>query len=135
MKNNILKFTLGLVLLFVVGITFGQTQTAPAKEQSSSPAKPMTNDERADKQLKKLTERLTLTNDQQPKVRAILMSSLQQEEADKKTANGDMAKLKELNTKRDEKRKIDIKAILTPKQLEIYNTPVARPNPKPKPKN
>ena len=55
--------------------------------------------------------------------KALWMTSLKQTQSDKTTANGDQAKMKELQKQNDDTRKAGIRKILTPEQLKIYNTP------------
>lgn len=131
MKQTFLRLTLGLILLFVSGAVIAQTKTSTGTNEAAPPKKPLTTDEKADRQLKRITEKLTLTTDQQTKIRAIILVSINQEDADRKEANGDMEKLKALNRQRDEKKREEIKKILTPEQLKIYDAPVQKQIPPP----
>ena len=129
MKQTFLRLTLGLVLLFVSGAVFAQSKTTTGTNETVPPKKPLTTNEKADRQLKRITEKLKLTTDQQTKIRAIILVSITQEDADRKEANGDMEKLKGLNRQRDEKKKEEIKKILTPEQLKIYDAPIQKQGP------
>jgi hypothetical protein len=131
MKQTFLRLILGVMMLFAGGVVMAQGNTTSGTVQALPPRKTLTPEEKADRQTRKLTERLTLTNEQQTKVRAILLASIQQEDADRKNANGDMEKLKTLNMQRDEKKREEIKKILTENQVKIYDTPAVRQTPPP----
>jgi uncharacterized protein HemX len=133
MKSIILRLTLGVLMLFASGVVFGQDNNGSGSEQVAPPRKHLTPEEKADHQTKKLTERLNLTGDQQTKVRAIILISAKQEEKDRQDAVGDKAQMISLNRQRDEKKREEIKKVLTPDQIKIYDTPSPRQNPPPPP--
>jgi Spy/CpxP family protein refolding chaperone len=111
MKNGMLKTTCAAIMLFIAGNLFAQATKTVAPE-----SKHLTQDQRADRSLQKMTGELTLTSDQQPKVREILLTSIKQHDADKASTKGDAAKYKELNEKRMREKREALKKVLTPDQ-------------------
>ena len=76
---------------------------------------------------------MNLTTEQVPKIKELFLTSIKQEEADRKTAAGDKDKFRELSKTRDEARKAGIKKVLTPEQWTKFDAPPPTPMPKPTP--
>lgn len=116
MKSTMLKTTGLAIALFVAGNTFAQDagKQAPVKEVKHEK---MTIEERADMSVKKLTAELTLTNEQQPKVREIILASLKQKAADE-SVKGDDATHKAQNEKRIKAKRTALKGVLTDVQYK-----------------
>jgi len=143
MKKVILNVTLAAVFMIFTAGVFAQSATTPtptapaqgtapaAQTQPQPPRKPLTPEERADRQTAGLTKRLNLTQDQIPKVKELFVTSIKQEEADRKTAAGDKDKFRELSKTRDDNRKAGLKKVLTPEQWEKFNAAPAQPAQKP----
>ncbi len=139
MKKVILNVTLAAVFAFATAGAFAQeakpatpppAQGAP-QAQPQPPRKPLTPEERADRTTMGLTKRLNLTPEQAPKIKELFLTSIKQEEADRKTAAGDKEKFRELSKTRDDVRKAGIKKVLTPEQWTKFDAPPVQPAPKP----
>ena len=143
MKKVILNVALATVFTFVTVGVFAQeakpTTPPPAAGTPASgapqatpqpPRKPLTPEERADRTTMGLTKRLNLTTEQVPKIKELFLTSIKQEEADRKTAGGDKDKFRELSKARDEARKAGIKKVLTPEQWTKFDAPPPAPAPK-----
>ena len=141
MKKVILNVTLAAVFMLATAGVFAQgaapstppaqAGTPAAQTQPQPPRKPLTPEEKADRQTAGLTKRLTLTTEQVPKVKEVFVTSIKQEETDRTASAGDKDKFRDLSKTRDENRKAALKKILTPEQWEKFNAPPARPNPTP----
>ncbi len=145
MKKVILNVALAAVMMFTAAGVFAQEAKpatpppapgAPANQaapqaQPQPPRKPLTAEERADRTTMGLTKRLSLTPEQTPKIKELFLTSIKQEEADRKTAAGDKDKFRELSKVRDDARKAGIKKVLTPEQWTKFDAPPAQPAPKP----
>jgi protein CpxP len=141
MKKVILNVTLAVVFMFTTVVVLAQgaaheTQptpagSAPAQTQPQPPRKPLTQEEKADRQTTGMTKRLNLTTDQVPKVKEVILSSIKQEDADRTASGTDKDKMIELRKTREDNKKAALKKILTPEQWEKFNAAPTHPNPTP----
>jgi Spy/CpxP family protein refolding chaperone len=140
MKKVILNVALAAVFMIVSAGVFAQgaaPTTPPATQvgtpgnqaQPQPPRKPLTVEERADRQTTGMTKRLTLTTDQVPKVKEVILASLKQEDADRTAAGADKDKMIALRKTREDNKKAGLKKILTPEQWEKFNAPPPQPKP------
>ena len=113
-----LKTTCAAVMLFIAGNLFAQSTPQATPTVAPESSKHLTPEQRADRSLQKMTSELTLTAEQQPKVREVLLTSYKQKDADKAATKGDTAKYKELSEKRVKAKRESLKAILTPDQYK-----------------
>jgi Spy/CpxP family protein refolding chaperone len=138
MKKVILNVALAVVFMFTTVVVVAQGAATPPPAQAGTPAsqtqpqpprKPLTPEEKADRQTTGLTKRLTLTTDQVPKVKEVILASVKQEDADRTAAGTDKDKMIALRKTREDNKKAALKKILTPEQWEKFNAAPAHPNP------
>lgn len=104
-----------------IGIEIDNFITSKTKESQNS--KPLTTEERAERTTIGLTKRLNLTSEQSPKIKAIFLASIQQEQIDRQVANGDKDEFRRLSKIRDNLRKDEIKNVLTEEQWNKFDSP------------
>lgn len=103
-----------ILILFALAIAVVNTNAQDAKAAK----KPKTAEQRTEKVMTKLNEKLSLTDTQKPKVKEIILKREQQQEANRKQFEKDQAALKEANKKVRKSSDEELKAALTPEQIE-----------------
>ena len=104
MKKNIL-------ILFALAIAVANSNAQEAKTLKTA-------DQRTEKIMTKLTEKLSLNETQKPKDKEIILKHQQQQETNRKQFEKDPTALKEANKKVRKASDEELKAVLTPEQLE-----------------
>lgn len=127
MKRKISLMIAAIILSFAVTAQNGAESNGKAARKQGKPVKEMTIEEKADKEVKKRTEQLGLTAEQQVKWREITLKQLATKEEQRKINEGPTTKeqRQEMMVERKKENKeleVSRNAILTPEQLEKWKT-------------
>ncbi|MDB5274625.1 MAG: hypothetical protein JWO58_2992 [Chitinophagaceae bacterium] len=106
----IFQYLLGVGMVFMFTGSFAQEQSQEKQQ--------MTPEDRATKELGRLKTDLSLTTDQEAKLKPILTSYAQQEQTQRQANKEDKEAAKTKHQELQQKKDADLKAVLTPEQYQ-----------------
>ena len=111
-SHIIYQYLLGVGMVFMFTGSFAQTQPESQEKQQMTPQ------DRATKELSRLKTDLSLTADQEAKLKPILTSYAEQEQTQRQANKEDKEAAKADRQALRQKKDADLKAVLTPEQYQ-----------------